>query len=177
MPKPGSEYREGLSTSIFAGREDKGEIRNALQRDRQHLKELGERLGCGGGNKYSTEREEMFAKPRRTRTAKDIKDPNSKQATNPANAFDATGGQFCQLCGAWRGELGSEPTIELFIAHLVAVFREVWRVLRSDGTAWVNMGSSYMAGAASDDMMQFRDDLKPEELAYVLAELAKCKSL
>ena len=32
---------------------------------------------------------------------------------------------YYQLCGAWRGQLGSEPTIEMFIAHLVEVFREV----------------------------------------------------
>jgi DNA modification methylase len=49
---------------------------------------------------------------------------------------------FCP-CGAWRGDLGLEPTPELFIAHLVEVFREVRRVLRKDGTAWVNLGDSY----------------------------------
>ena len=52
---------------------------------------------------------------------------------------------YCQLCGAWRGQLGSEPTIEMFIAHLVEVFREVKRVLRPDGVAWCNIGDS-MAG-------------------------------
>ena len=49
----------------------------------------------------------------------------------------------CLSCGAWRGELGSEPTIALFIAHLMQVFTEVRRVLRSDGTCWVNLGDSY----------------------------------
>lgn len=43
----------------------------------------------------------------------------------------------------WTGELGSEPTPHLFIAHLVAVFAEVWRVLKKDGTCWVNLGDSY----------------------------------
>lgn len=50
---------------------------------------------------------------------------------------------FCFKCGAWFGELGLEPTPELFVQHLVAVFREVRRVLRKDGTAWVNLGDSY----------------------------------
>lgn len=54
-------------------------------------------------------------------------------------------GQFCQLCGAWRGSLGLEPTPELFISHLVQIFREVRRVLRKDGTIWVNIGDSYAA--------------------------------
>ena len=50
---------------------------------------------------------------------------------------------FCQKCGAWRGELGLEPTPELFVSHLVDVFREVRRVLRDDATCWVNLGDSY----------------------------------
>lgn len=52
-------------------------------------------------------------------------------------------GQFCAHCHAWRGSLGLEPTIELYIGHLVEVFREVWRVLRDDGTCWINIGDSY----------------------------------
>jgi site-specific DNA-methyltransferase (cytosine-N4-specific) len=44
-----------------------------------------------------------------------------------------------------RAEIGLEPTPGEFIAKLVAVFREVRRVLRDDGTAWVNMGDSYNA--------------------------------
>ena len=55
-------------------------------------------------------------------------------------------GAYCQLCDAWRGQLGGEPTIELFIAHLVEVFKEVKRVLRPDGVCWVNIGDS-MAGS------------------------------
>jgi DNA modification methylase len=41
------------------------------------------------------------------------------------------------------GQIGLEPTPEEFVAKLVEVFREVRRVLRDDGTAWVNMGDSY----------------------------------
>lgn len=44
---------------------------------------------------------------------------------------------------AWTGCLGLEPTPEMFVAHIVLVFRKVWRLLRSDGTAWVNFGDSY----------------------------------
>lgn len=44
---------------------------------------------------------------------------------------------------AWTGCLGLEPTPEMFVAHLVLVFREVWRLLRSDGTLWLNLGDSY----------------------------------
>lgn len=43
------------------------------------------------------------------------------------------------------GQLGLEPTPEEYVANLVAVFREVRRVLRDDGTAWLNLGDSYAA--------------------------------
>jgi DNA modification methylase len=43
----------------------------------------------------------------------------------------------------WRGGLGLEPTPELFIEHMVQVFREVRRVMRDDAVAWVNMGDCY----------------------------------
>ncbi len=44
------------------------------------------------------------------------------------------------------GQIGLEKTPEEYIAKMVAVFREVWRVLRDDGTLWLNMGDSYNAG-------------------------------
>lgn len=50
---------------------------------------------------------------------------------------------FCTICSAWRGELGSEPSVDVFLEHLVGVLREVQRVLRPDGTLWLNMGDSY----------------------------------
>ena len=43
------------------------------------------------------------------------------------------------------GQIGLEQTPEEFIGKLVEVFREVRRVLRDDGTLWVNMGDSYNA--------------------------------
>jgi DNA modification methylase len=51
----------------------------------------------------------------------------------------------CGKCGAVREDksLGLEPTPEAFIASMVEVFREVKRVLREDGTLWLNMGDSY----------------------------------
>lgn len=42
-----------------------------------------------------------------------------------------------------NGQIGLETTPEAFIARLVGVFREVRRVLRDDGTLWLNIGDSY----------------------------------
>jgi DNA modification methylase len=43
------------------------------------------------------------------------------------------------------GQIGLEPTPDEFVAALVAVFRQVRRVLRADGTLWLNLGDSYAA--------------------------------
>lgn len=42
-----------------------------------------------------------------------------------------------------EGQIGLEPTPAEFVAKLVEVFREVRRVLRDDGTLWLNLGDSY----------------------------------
>jgi DNA modification methylase len=44
------------------------------------------------------------------------------------------------------GQIGLEPTPEAFVQKLVEVFREVRRVLRDDGTLWLNLGDSYAGG-------------------------------
>ncbi|MBP6749593.1 MAG: site-specific DNA-methyltransferase [Xanthomonadaceae bacterium] len=43
------------------------------------------------------------------------------------------------------GQIGLEPTPDEFVAAMVEVFREVRRVLRDDGTLWLNLGDSYAA--------------------------------
>ena len=45
------------------------------------------------------------------------------------------------------GQLGLEKTPQEFIANMVEVFREVRRVLRDDGTLWLNLGDCYATGA------------------------------
>ena len=59
-------------------------------------------------------------------------------------------GAFCGQCNAWRGHLGLKPTPELYVEHLVGVFREVRRVLRRDGTFWLNVGDCYASGGRVD---------------------------
>ena len=45
-------------------------------------------------------------------------------------------------------QLGLEATPEAYVAKLVEVFREVKRVLRDDGTLWLNLGDSYAQGGS-----------------------------
>lgn len=52
------------------------------------------------------------------------------------------------------GQIGLEPTPEAYIHKMMAVFREVRRVLKDDGTLWLNLGDSYAGsgkGIGSDN--------------------------
>lgn len=76
---------------------------------------------------------------------------------------DLSFGAFCSRCNAWQGSLGLEPTPTLYVAHLVEIFREVHRVLRHDGTVWLNMGDCYVKGKPRD-VDRPRDDLRRSTL-------------
>jgi hypothetical protein len=81
---------------------------------------------------------------------------NSGQGPKPGDKFHADQlrlvADACQ-CGATRadGQIGLEATPDEYIAKLVEVFAEVRRVLRDDGTLWLNIGDSYAStgGAAT----------------------------
>jgi DNA modification methylase len=73
---------------------------------------------------------------------------NNGRGPQPGDKFSAgsqSGYANACPCGARRidAQLGLEPTPEAYVANMVAVFREVRRVLRADGTLWLNLGSSY----------------------------------
>ena len=51
--------------------------------------------------------------------------------------------KMCNKCGAWQGELGLEPTPDMFINNLCDIFDEIKRCLRPHGTCWVNLGDTY----------------------------------
>ena len=48
------------------------------------------------------------------------------------------------------GQIGMEQTPDEYVAEMVAVFREVRRVLRDDGTLWLNLGDSYARTGGAD---------------------------
>jgi len=89
--------------------------------------------------------------PRRARHPEDVKDQESKQATNLGSNCELPNTKLCSRCSAWRGQLGLEPTPALFIKHIVEVFREVRRVLRKDGVMFLNLGDSYVSSSMRNE--------------------------
>jgi len=53
---------------------------------------------------------------------------------------------YCLKCRAWKGQLGLEPTPEMYIEHMTEIFHEVKRVLKKEGTLWVVIGDTYWGG-------------------------------
>ena len=95
----------------------------------------------------------------------------------------------CSKCDAWYGQIGQEPHHVLYIEHMVEVFREVWRTLRSDGTLWLNIGDAYandskwggttsgkhtkdLHGKTAVGRSKKQTGLKPKDLMMVPARLA-----
>jgi DNA modification methylase len=85
----------------------------------------------------------------------------------------------------YRGQMGAEETIEEYISNLVSCFREVRRVLRADGTFWLNIANTYTSGGRGwrdrdsknqGRAMSYRPDtpkgLKPKDLIGVAWMLA-----
>ena len=66
---------------------------------------------------------------------------------------DAIYKSVCKRCGAKRKDrqLGLEETPEEYVENMVEVFREVKRVLKDDGTVWLNLGDSYIGGGRGYD--------------------------
>jgi DNA modification methylase len=98
-----------------------------------------------------------IAPPRRgsgTYSATSTLGPN-RDGLGPDNAaWKVTSAQFqqqCGKCGAQRidSQIGLEATPDAYVAQLVAVFREVRRVLKDDGTVWLNLGDSYASIAGT----------------------------
>lgn len=86
-------------------------------------------------------------KPQATRTNihdRTQPDVNNKPDENVFEIFR----DICGKCGAKRidQQLGLEKTPEEYVAKLVGIFQEVKRVLKKEGTLWLNLGDSYAAG-------------------------------
>lgn len=66
---------------------------------------------------------------------------------NKTQRYGTVETNFCSKCGAWRGQLGLEPTFNLYLEHLWLLMEEIYRILKPTGTAWINLGDTYGGGS------------------------------
>ena len=64
------------------------------------------------------------------------------------------GSNFCQICGAWHGAYGLEPTVQMYVDHTLLFLAKIWRVLRKDGVVFWNVGDSYSGGSRKSNKPQ-----------------------
>ena len=67
----------------------------------------------------------------------------------------------CNKCGAWNGQLGLEPTPDMFVDHLCDIFDEIKRCLRPHGTCWVNLGDTYANSGYGKGTGSFKNKNNP----------------
>ncbi|MBA7665404.1 hypothetical protein ES703_73474 [subsurface metagenome] len=79
------------------------------------------------------------------RTAGGPQVPQSKWKNNEAIAEAQRNkkSEFCSKCHAWHGQLGLEPTFQLYLNHMMMVCAEIKRVLKKTGSFWLNIGDTY----------------------------------
>jgi DNA modification methylase len=56
-------------------------------------------------------------------------------------------GDYCTTCGAFRGQLGHEPNADDYVKHLMTVLTAVHRVLKDEGSLYLNISDTYHDGA------------------------------
>jgi DNA modification methylase len=69
-----------------------------------------------------------------------------------------------------EGQIGLERTPDEYVARLVDVFRGVWRVLRDDGTLWLNLGDSYNASPPGNKAPMSKSGLNGAQTSAVYRE-------
>lgn len=86
---------------------------------------------------------------------------NSKPKEAVDDTFQIKGSNWvvCQRCGAWKGQLGLEPTVDLYIRHLCDTFDEIKRVLKRIGTCWVSLGDTYSVSNNGSNDRREKDGL------------------
>jgi len=87
---------------------------------------------------------------------------------------------LCLKCGAWKGQLGLEPTPEMYIEHMTQIFHEVKRILKKTGTFWLNISDTYSthtskrSGQFGKDIKNGFDDIYRQKRILPLQEKCLC---
>ena len=83
--------------------------------------------------------------------------PEEWQRPSRESHVGGNSGMFCNKCNAWKGQIGLEPTYELYTQHLILVMKELKRVLKKTGTLFWNMGDSYASSGGPSRHFGYSD--------------------
>lgn len=73
--------------------------------------------------------------------------------------------KVCSKCAAYLGEVGLEPSKDMYLRNMLIIFDEVYRVLKPTGTCFINLGDSYYNGYGAGGVPKKSLLLMPERLA------------
>lgn len=79
---------------------------------------------------------------------RDYGNPRSVWGGQVDHCHDFSDQNYCK-CGAWHGCFGLEPSLKQYVANSVEIYSEVFRLLKDDGTLWLNIGDSFNAAGRS----------------------------
>jgi len=115
------------------------------------LRDYGTATWIGGDEGCSHKRDSKYSESTTT----------GHKVSGAAGIGDAIYKDVCPKCGATRqdSQIGLEVTPEDYVEQLCLVFDEVWRVLRDDGTLWLNLGDTYVGSGSKGDYV---DPKQPE---------------
>jgi len=121
-----------------------------------------------GGDKDCEHKFDIIADTLRKATPGDKPTAKSIIASKRTNAENRPGkpSNFCSLCGAWYGQLGLEPTLDLFIEHLLQITMELKRVLKKTGVMFWNHGDCYNSSPPGNKSGQMEKQLKDGDGVY-----------
>ena len=128
-----------------------------------NLRTYGTSPQVWGGNENCQHEWDSYIKPRNTwgTPNKNVPGLIHKSVETNTSFVPEQEQAVCVKCGAWRGELGNEPLHDClgwatgnrcgacYVCNITEIFREIRRVLRDDGTVWLNIGDSYAQSGGS----------------------------
>jgi DNA modification methylase len=92
---------------------------------------------------------------------------------------------YCSKCGAWKGQLGLEPSPIQFVQNITEICNEIYRVLKPSGSFYLNLGDTYAGGggisgvpddwdsASTEDREKYPDSVPARDVQFP----DKCKML
>ena len=68
---------------------------------------------------------------------------HQEKPTTYIKKYDSKIANYCVKCGAWKGQLGLEPSPQLYISHMTMLCGEVKRILKNTGSMYIVIGDTY----------------------------------